>query len=165
MSGFWGYGSEGHNDFFRHRRAIFGTQILGSATADTQVARELYEWAWVEMGALSVYCFAGDPERNLNNGFVRWIFQNAQDHTRFMLLMSEVQAWLKATNGDSISAFTLDADPLYHNTTEYDSMGVPCLTVRTVPFNNNRERDNWWKNVAKAMQLVSTFTEKNKGAN
>lgn len=147
MSGFWEYGGYGHSGFFNHKAADLIDIFMHRPDVIEEGPGAFIAWAWTEFRAVSVWSCQGHPDEGNYKGYITWIFETAESHMRFMLFMNELQEWMHNQKTKSVTALALEANPLYHPTTEYDRMAVPALTMRTMPFHNNRIRSQWWANL------------------
>lgn len=157
MSGFWDYGSEGHDAFHEARFNDLVEAVHGDSSHIDQQVMPVIRYALIYHGAVSVFSCEGHPEDGNNKGYITWIFPDAQRHINFQVLLNRVQTWMRINNPKAHLMFELDANPLYHSTTEYDTIGMPALTLRTMSFHNERIKARWWDELLECITKITTL--------
>lgn len=159
MSGFWGYGSDGHAAFHdRHFNELLDIVHGDSSHIDQQVM-PVIRHAFAYYAAVSVFSCEGHPEAGNNKGYISWIFRDAVQHMNFQALLNQAQTWMRLNNPKAHLAFEVDADPLFHSTTPYDTMGMHALTLRTMPFHNERIKARWWNELLECFTKITKHTK------
>lgn len=158
MSGFWGYGGYGHSGYYSHKTEQLMSLLKTGVPVLEEGPLEFIAWAWNNFNATSVWSCKGHPEDCNYRGYIVWVFETPEAHINFMVFMNSVQTWMREHGDKAAYTFQLEADPLYHSTTVYDTMGMPALTMRTMPFHNNRIRDRWWKDLLEVAKKIKGIT-------
>lgn len=159
MSGFWGYGSDGHAAFFERKYNELIDTVHGQGEHIDPLIMPVIKYAMVNHGAVSVFSCEGHPDRNLNKGYITWIFKDAATHIAFLAILNQAQTWMRLHNEKAHLMFDVDANPLYHDTNTYDTMGMHALTLRTMAFHNERIKARWWTDLLDAITTVTNHTK------
>ena len=157
MSGFWEYGGYGHSGYYGHKTEQLMELFKAGGSVIEEGPLEFIVWAWNNFNATSVWSCQGHPDDCNYKGYITWIFETPEAHIRFMMFMNEIQSWMRIHGDKAVHVFQLESDPLYHPTTDYDTMGVPALTLRTMPFHNNRIRNRWWTELLETANKIKGF--------
>jgi hypothetical protein len=159
MSGFWGYGSEGHEAFHENAFNELLETVHGDASHIDPLVMPVITHAFAYYGAVSVWSCEGHPERGDNKGYITWIFKDAVKHMAFLAMMNQAQTWMHNIDQKAHLMFELEANPLHHSTTEYDTMAMPSLTLRTMSFRNNRIKARWWDELLECITKITQMTK------
>lgn len=159
MSGFWGYGSEGHKAFHERQFNELLEAVHGDDSHIDQLAMPVITHAFAYYAAVSVWSCEGHPERGSNKGYITWIFRDPVQHMNFQAVLNQTQTWMRINNPKAHLMFDVDANPLYHQTTEFDTMGMPSLTLRTMPFHNDRIKARWWRELLECITEITKYTK------
>lgn len=157
MSGYWNYGSEGHRSYCV-RNAMASLDIQHQPNRQEHIDElviPFINFCWRKFGASSVWSCEGHPNVNCQRGYITWIFEDQGTHMRFLSFMNQLQVWMRMSDTKAHAQFKLESDPLYHETTEYDTMAMPALTMRTMEFHNMRICKAWWAKLTENAKIVS----------
>lgn len=159
MSGYWEYGSQGHQAFVEHK----ANELLDICHEDDSMIDPLVipliKHAFAYYGAVSVWSCEGHPERGIQRGYITWIFKDANRHMAFQALLNKISVNIYETGEKAHSLFDLEANPLHHSTTDYDTMAMPALTLRTMRFNNDRVKSRWWDMITETAIKITKSTK------